>query len=174
MAGQEGTGLMPCRYDDTGEYDCESEPCILCMGPPLEIERAKMKEAKPSAKGANIMDKQIGMRVRAARVEIKMSQEKLGELLGLTFQQVQKYEKGTNRIAGPRLIQIAKALQKSTAYFLHGLGDDNPNEGMDKLYEVLTIPGARTLIDSFILMAPAQRAALSLLAKEVVKHNVPA
>lgn len=55
-------------------------------------------------------DQIIGRNVRRIRNRIGMSQEKLGEALGLTFQQVQKYEKGTNRIGGSRMVQIAKAL----------------------------------------------------------------
>lgn len=62
----------------------------------------------------------IGQRVRARRILIGMSQEKLGELLGLTFQQVQKYEKGTNRISGSRMVEIADALQVEPAYFFEG------------------------------------------------------
>ena len=56
----------------------------------------------------------IGTKIRARRVAIGMSQEKLGEAVGVTFQQIQKYEKGTNRVGGSRLMQIAAAL-KTTA-----------------------------------------------------------
>lgn len=61
-------------------------------------------------KFATTVDVEIGQRIRAARLRIGMSQEKLGEALGITFQQVQKYEKGTNRCAGSRLASVAKAL----------------------------------------------------------------
>ncbi|MEA2949674.1 MAG: hypothetical protein QOI40_5004 [Alphaproteobacteria bacterium] len=54
------------------------------------------------------------------RMMLAMSQEKLGDALGLTFQQVQKYEKGTNRIAGSRLHQIAAVLQVPVAFFFEG------------------------------------------------------
>ena len=57
------------------------------------------------------MDKRIGTVVRARRLEIGMSQERLAELLRITFQQVQKYEKGINRIAASRLFDIARALE---------------------------------------------------------------
>lgn len=60
---------------------------------------------------ANRADDQIiGQNVRRIRNRIGMSQEKLGDALGLTFQQVQKYEKGTNRIGGSRMVQVANAL----------------------------------------------------------------
>jgi transcriptional regulator with XRE-family HTH domain len=53
-----------------------------------------------SKKAPNSIDKHVGSRVRMRRIMIGMSQEQLGEALGLTFQQVQKYEKGTNRVGG--------------------------------------------------------------------------
>ena len=69
-------------------------------------------------KAPNQIDRHVGGRVRMRRMMIKMSQEKLGEALGLTFQQVQKYEKGTNRITVSRLDQIATALDTTIASFL--------------------------------------------------------
>ncbi|MBI5112902.1 MAG: helix-turn-helix transcriptional regulator [Rhodovulum sp.] len=65
----------------------------------------------------NQVDAFVGRRVRIARLEANMSQEKLGEALGLTFQQVQKYEKGTNRIGSSRMAQIAAAVGKPIAWF---------------------------------------------------------
>ena len=58
-------------------------------------------------KAPNPIDKHVGSRVRMRRMMLSMSQEKLGDALGLTFQQVQKYEKGTNRIGASRLQQIS-------------------------------------------------------------------
>jgi transcriptional regulator with XRE-family HTH domain len=72
-------------------------------------------------RSANAIDKKIGQRVRARRLEIGMSQEKLAELLGVTFQQVQKYEKGVNRIAASRLFDISAALDMAVAKFFEGL-----------------------------------------------------
>jgi transcriptional regulator with XRE-family HTH domain len=68
-------------------------------------------------RGATIMDRLIGKRVRERRLEIGMSQEGLATLLGVTFQQVQKYEKGVNRVAASRLYDIAKALDVEIGYF---------------------------------------------------------
>ena len=64
-----------------------------------------------STKAPNPVDKYVGSRVRMRRIMLGMSQEKLGEALGLTFQQVQKYEKGTNRIGASRLQHIAQILK---------------------------------------------------------------
>ena len=72
-------------------------------------------------RAANAVDKKVGQRVRSRRLEIGMSQERLAELLGVTFQQVQKYEKGVNRIAVSRLLDIANALEVSACRFFDGL-----------------------------------------------------
>jgi transcriptional regulator with XRE-family HTH domain len=71
-------------------------------------------------KAPNPIDKHVGSRVRMRRTMLGMSQEKLGDALGLTFQQVQKYEKGTNRIGASRLQQIALTLQVPVAFFFEG------------------------------------------------------
>jgi len=67
------------------------------------------------------IEKKLGQRVRSRRLEIGMTQERLAELLGVTFQQVQKYEKGVNRIAASRLFDIATALEMPVAGFFEGL-----------------------------------------------------
>ncbi len=68
-------------------------------------------------KSPNPIDVYVGSRVRLRRMLVGMSQEKLGEQLGLTFQQVQKYEKGTNRIGASRLFQIAHILSVPVQFF---------------------------------------------------------
>lgn len=71
-------------------------------------------------KTPNPIDKHVGSRVRMRRMMLGMSQEKLGDSLGLTFQQVQKYEKGTNRIGASRLQQISGILQVPVSFFFEG------------------------------------------------------
>jgi transcriptional regulator with XRE-family HTH domain len=75
-------------------------------------------------KAPNPIDKHVGSRVRMRRMMLGMSQEKLGDALGLTFQQVQKYEKGTNRIGASRLQQISTILQVPVAFFFEGAPGD--------------------------------------------------
>ena len=77
-------------------------------------------------KTPNPTDKHVGSRVRMRRMMLGMSQEKLGEALSLTFQQVQKYEKGTNRIGASRLQQIAHFLQVPVSFFFEGAPDISP------------------------------------------------
>ena len=71
-------------------------------------------------KAPNPTDKHVGARVRMRRMMLGMSQEKLGDSLGLTFQQVQKYEKGANRIGASRLQQISHILQVPVSFFFEG------------------------------------------------------
>ena len=72
-------------------------------------------------KAPNPVDKHVGSRVRMRRLMLGMSQEKLGDALGLTFQQIQKYEKGANRIGASRLQQIATILQAPVSFFFDGV-----------------------------------------------------
>jgi transcriptional regulator with XRE-family HTH domain len=74
-------------------------------------------------KAPNPIDKHVGGRVRMRRMMLKMSQEKLGDALGLTFQQVQKYEKGTNRIGASRLQHISNILNVPVAFFFEGVSN---------------------------------------------------
>ncbi len=70
-----------------------------------------------SKKQPNPIDIHVGSRVRLRRMMLSMSQEKLGEHLGITFQQIQKYEKGTNRIGASRLQHIARVLTVPVSFF---------------------------------------------------------
>lgn len=104
-------------------------------------------------RAANAVDKKIGQRVRTRRLEIGMSQERLAELLGVTFQQVQKYEKGVNRIAASRLHDIAAALDMAPSRFFEGLA---PGRGAgvaearkDFVDDVLATPEGAQLMSLF-------------------------
>ena len=79
-----------------------------------------MKKPMLAKKAPNPTDKHVGARVRMRRMMLSMSQEKLGNALDLTFQQVQKYEKGANRIGASRLQQISNILQVPVAFFFEG------------------------------------------------------
>jgi transcriptional regulator with XRE-family HTH domain len=78
----------------------------------------------------NPIDKHVGSRVRMRRMMLSMSQEKLGDALGLTFQQVQKYEKGTNRIGASRLQHISQILQVPVSFFFEGAPNMPGHAGM--------------------------------------------
>ena len=84
----------------------------------------------PKPKTPNPIDVHVGSRVRLKRTLDKMSQEKLGEALGVTFQQVQKYEKGTNRIGASRMQQIAETLGVPISFFFEGApGSEDSADG---------------------------------------------
>ncbi|MGE5547889.1 MAG: helix-turn-helix domain-containing protein [Solirubrobacterales bacterium] len=71
----------------------------------------------------NPIDEHVGARVRLRRTLMGMSQEKLGELLGLTFQQVQKYERGANRIGASRLFDLSRVLDVPVSYFFEDMSE---------------------------------------------------
>ena len=103
-------------------------------------------------KSPNPIDRHIGSRVRARRVMLGMSQEKLAEALGLTFQQIQKYEKGVNRIGASRLLQMAGILDVSIEFFFEG-APGLPNVGLtgdSVMAEFLTSPDSDRLVRSFV------------------------
>lgn len=83
---------------------------------------AKSEQDEKNSRRPNPIDIHVGGRVRMRRMLLGMSQEKLGELLGLTFQQIQKYEKGTNRIGASRLFELSRILAVPVQYFY----DDAP------------------------------------------------
>lgn len=80
---------------------------------------------KEKLKQPKAVDIHVGKRIRLQRNMKKMSQEKLGDALGITFQQIQKYEKGTNRVGASRLQAISDVLEAPVAFFFDG----GPSEG---------------------------------------------
>ena len=99
-----------------------------------------MPDSKHAPRAASEVDVHVGTRIRLRRKTLKMSQEQLGEQLGITFQQVQKYERGTNRVGASRLWGISKVLQVPVQFFYDGLpdavdGGDNPQP--PEIYEFI-------------------------------------
>ena len=78
--------------------------------------------------GPDPIDQYVGSRVRARRVGLRMSQTNLGQTIDVTFQQVQKYENGTNRISASNLYKIAKALAVDVSYFFDGIPESLADE----------------------------------------------
>ena len=95
----------------------------------------------------NPVDVHVGSRVRMRRILIGMSQEKLGDALRLTFQQVQKYEKGTNRIGASRLQAIATILGVPVDYFFDGMP---PDETTPMLIAQEATPDEATYVVDFL------------------------
>ena len=91
-------------------------------------------------RNGDVVDKHVGSRVRMRRMMLGMSQEALGGALGLTFQQVQKYEKGVNRISASKLQHISQILQVPVPFFFEGApgGVDGTAESPSYVNEFLT------------------------------------
>src|SRR5271166_3439790 len=89
-----------------------------------------------SGRKPNPVDVHVGSRVRYRRMIVGMSQEKLGEKMNLTFQQIQKYEKGTNRIGASRLFQLSKILDVPVGYFFEdAFAGSTPSHAPQSLHE---------------------------------------
>jgi len=93
--------------------------------------RAKTKAANPRSASAG--DKALGERIRTRRILAKMSQGELGDHLGVSFQQVQKYEKGVNKVGDVRLAEIAGALGESVGYFQSDAAVSKAGQEMQEL-----------------------------------------
>jgi transcriptional regulator with XRE-family HTH domain len=114
------------------DYAIEDIPTNEEVAGAARTNRVGVQEMLMVKKVPNPIDKHVGSRVRMRRMMLGMSQEKLGDALSLTFQQVQKYEKGTNRIGASRLQQISTILQVPVSFFFEGapamIGDDADRE----------------------------------------------
>jgi transcriptional regulator with XRE-family HTH domain len=102
-------------------------------GPAHAPSSAKPRPARKSntayGRGSGIphpVDVEVGARIRQRRLLLGINQETLADRLDLTFQQVQKYEGGANRVSASRLSEIATALDTTISYFFHGIGDTLP------------------------------------------------
>ena len=108
-----------------------------------------MPEDRPRGdRQPNPVDRHVGERVRARRKQLGLSQDRLAEALGLTFQQVQKYERGVNRISASKLFDAAGALSVEVPYFFEGLqqeaGVDGVAEPAAPAFQPLTLTAEDT------------------------------
>src|SRR6201989_816999 len=133
------------------------------------------------SKAPNPVDKYVGSRVRMRRIMLGMSQEKLGEALGLTFQQVQKYEKGTNRVGASRIQQIAEILQVPVSFLFEGgptgtAKIDGMGEGPSPSYisDFLATSEGLTLTRAFTRISDAKlRRSIVDLVEQIAAHEIP-
>lgn len=103
-------------------------------------ERGAMRKRTIKDDGPDPIDRYVGARVRARRVGIRLSQTKLGEAIGVTFQQVQKYENGTNRIGASNLFKIGKTLGVDVSYFFEGVDQLPEAQATGSPSETLVVP----------------------------------
>lgn len=101
----------------------------------------------------NPVDRHVGLRIRLRRKELGISQERLAESIGLTFQQIQKYERAANRVSASKLWEMSRALSTNIGYFYEGLADTPAPVGADKprdaVQEFLLTPEGIELATSF-------------------------
>lgn len=105
---------------------------------------------------ANPVDRHVGLRIRLRRRQAGFSQQRLAEIIGLTFQQVQKYERGANRVSASKLWDIAEALGVSPAYFFEGLAGDTPwtLPADDLMHAFLSLTEAHDLAEGYLRIRP--------------------
>jgi transcriptional regulator with XRE-family HTH domain len=133
-----------------------------------------------STKAPNPVDKYVGSRVRMRRIMLGMSQEKLGEALGLTFQQVQKYEKGTNRVGASRIQQISEILQVPVSFLFEGGPSGTAGEGFAEgtspayVSDFLATSEGLTLTRAFTRITDAKlRRSIVELVEQIAAHEAP-
>jgi transcriptional regulator with XRE-family HTH domain len=121
----------------------------------------------------NPIDRHVGLRIRMRRKEMGVSQERLAESLGITFQQVQKYERGANRVSASKLWEIAGALKTPVAYFYDGLGDqDAAGAKRDLVQDFMCSSEGMELMATFPLIAePAIRRKIVELVRVVAEES---
>jgi transcriptional regulator with XRE-family HTH domain len=127
-------------------------------------------------KSPNPTDKHVGARVRMRRLMLDMSQTNLGDALGLTFQQIQKYEKGTNRIGASRLQHISHVLQVPISFFFEGyspgaLGEDAAMPTPSYVDDFLATSDGLSLIKYFTRIKEAKlRRSIVDLVEQIATH----
>jgi len=112
------------------------------------------------------VDRHVGALIRAKRRTLGISQSDLASALGVTFQQIQKYERGTNRVSSSKLYEIAQKLDTPLASFFEGLDAPEGGESISGgLIAFMSESGSQDLVTAFKAMNPALRKQLVALAK---------
>ncbi|HEY2528497.1 MAG TPA: helix-turn-helix transcriptional regulator [Xanthobacteraceae bacterium] len=134
-----------------------------------------MKADAVTGRRISAVDVHVGRRVRAARLLRGISQEKLAAAVGVSFQQIQKYENGSNRIGTGRLHAIAKLLDLSVTYFFEGIDKIPPklarDAGMDAITEALSTKEGVRIALALSRMHPEIRRRLADLLEAITEHE---
>lgn len=118
-------------------------------------------------RGCNEVDKHVGGKILSLRLANGWSRTQLADKIDVTQQQLQKYEKGTNRISASRLVVIAKALSKNISYFYEGLSDDS--EPMVTQHQRMCIEVSRNFMR---IESADHQTAINTLIKSLAKKNI--
>jgi len=113
-----------------------------------------MKEANVGGDSPNPVDQHVGLRIRLRRRELGMTQTELAEAIGLTFQQVQKYERAANRVSASKLWEMSRVLHTGVAYFYQGLAAESEPSALasaanEALRTLMLTPEGQDLAETF-------------------------
>lgn len=116
------------------------------------------------------LDVQVGVRIRTRRKELGVSQQTLAEACGVSFQQIQKYERGANRISFSRLVEIARALNLPFAFFFEGVDDCEADpDGARRAAEFYRSPEGQAIAQAGAALPPHVRRALADFARRLAQ-----
>ncbi len=115
----------------------------------------KSTPAKPAVKSPHPVDVHVGGRVRLRRRFLGLSQKELADALGLTFQQIQKYERGANRVSASKLYETAKVLKVPLSYFFEGFENQDGTERSSQ--ELLSTAAGIELVQAFTSIRDSNR-----------------
>ena len=102
-----------------------------------------------TGEGPHRLDIAIGQRIRERRRSMGLSQQDLAEALGVSFQQVQKYERGANRISFSRLVEVSGALKCRLGDLAEGLGPDHAPKELEQINALMNADGALEMLEAF-------------------------
>ncbi|MEC3860271.1 helix-turn-helix transcriptional regulator [Mesobacterium sp. TK19101] len=119
----------------------------------------------------SVIDTVVGQRIKARRQALELTQTQLAEKIGVTFQQVQKYENGTNRVSAARLWNIAEVFEVPITFFFDSLDETLAEDGKG---DVFADRGAMELIDLYTRLTDAQKQAVLSFLRSVAESDSPA
>jgi transcriptional regulator with XRE-family HTH domain len=124
-----------------------------------EVEENEVLDEKSTVRATDV-DRYVGMRIRERRVMLGLSQQQMADMIGVTYQQAHKYERGINRISAGRLYEISQVLNVPVSFFFDGV--DGSNEGEPSLRQRMCLELARNFT---LIPSERHREALSQLAR---------
>ena len=176
-------GKGRCRPIPEARTGCSQKNCICSPAPILPVRKGCSHVGQCALRQSHGIDVHVGARIRLRRTLLGISQERLAEAIGLTFQQVQKYEKGSNRVSSSRLVDLANVLDVSVPYFFEEMGADVQNQTPAMLMSAQRLPNidhekdplARRetleLVDGHRIVTARPRMAGELLLKQIDCSN---
>jgi transcriptional regulator with XRE-family HTH domain len=171
VEGVEGLSITlenDCRQRPTRRIRCKNALRSAKAKPIVLKSPFQRGTALETPTGPDPIDVAVGTRIRVQRRHMKISQDELAQVLGLTFQQVQKYERGTNRVSASMLVRIAAKLQTTVGSLV---GEDVVAEQDVAMLTALSTPGAIDLLRAYGQATPKGRRAILNVARTLVEPD---